>query len=63
MILQEQLGTNCPYCGEPIHLLVDSSIPQQELIEDCQVCCQPMTVVAHVDSNGDLSIVVRNENE
>ncbi|MGY3266769.1 ribosomal protein S27E [Lysobacter sp. HA35] len=27
----------CPYCGEPIDLVVDSSGGSQRYIEDCQV--------------------------
>lgn len=35
---------SCPYCGETITLLLDLSVPEQELIEDCRVCCQPIQV-------------------
>jgi hypothetical protein len=30
MLLQENVETSCPSCGEPIQLLVDCSIPEQE---------------------------------
>jgi hypothetical protein len=33
---------HCPFCGEPIVVLVDTSVPRQEYIEDCQVCCRPI---------------------
>jgi hypothetical protein len=39
----------CPYCGEPITILVDASIAEQAYVEDCQVCCQPMMIRARVD--------------
>jgi len=29
----------CPYCWEPISILVDTSIPDQNYVEDCEVCC------------------------
>lgn len=32
----------CPYCGETITVLIDGSVPYQEYIEDCQVCCRPI---------------------
>lgn len=32
----------CPYCGEPIELLVDSSAGTQRYVEDCSVCCRPI---------------------
>lgn len=34
----------CPYCGEPIELEVDSSAGEQGYIEDCSVCCRPIEV-------------------
>lgn len=63
MLLQEQLDSVCPCCGEAIQLLIDTSIPQQEYIEDCQVCCRPLQIIASVDSQGVPSVVVLNENE
>lgn len=41
--LDEQRIT-CPWCGEPIELLVDTSAGAQEYIEDCETCCRPMQV-------------------
>ncbi len=63
MLLQENVETYCPYCGEIIQLLVDCSIPEQEYIEDCQVCCRPIFVEAQVDADGSPVITVRNEVE
>ncbi|HTT09093.1 MAG TPA: CPXCG motif-containing cysteine-rich protein [Gammaproteobacteria bacterium] len=38
-------SVDCPYCGERIELLLDPSAGEtQEYVEDCAVCCQPMTV-------------------
>ena len=57
----------CPYCGETIEIFVDTSIPAQQYIEDCQVCCRPMTVRAEVTSSEDLeesvNVIVLHENE
>ena len=57
----------CPYCGESIEIFVDTSIPEQQYIEDCQVCCRPMTVRAEVTNSEDLeesvSVIVLHENE
>jgi hypothetical protein len=63
MITQEFVETLCPYCGEPIQLLVDCSIPLQEYIEDCSVCCQPIQVAALVDEAGIAAVDVSSENE
>jgi len=35
----------CPSCGEPIDLRADPGGGEdQSVIEDCPVCCRPMTV-------------------
>jgi hypothetical protein len=59
----ESVNSSCPYCGEPIELLIDCSVYEQEYVEDCQVCCRPITVHASVDSDGDPSVFVSSENE
>ena len=63
MTNQEFVETHCPYCGEPIQLLVDCSIPQQEYIEDCSVCCRPIQVAALVDEAGIPAVDVCSEND
>lgn len=32
----------CPYCFTEVSVLVDTSVPQQEYIEDCERCCNPI---------------------
>lgn len=53
----------CPYCGEPIELLLDASAGDQHYIEDCQVCCRPISVTVTVDGDGDAQASVAGENE
>lgn len=57
-----ETAINCPYCGETIEVLLDPEDAQQ-YIEDCQVCCRPITFVVTPASNGDLSVAVYSENE
>ncbi len=33
----------CPYCGEGVETTLDLSGGDQTYIEDCQVCCRPIT--------------------
>ena len=54
---------SCPYCGEAIQVLLDPEEAAQDYIEDCQVCCQPITFSVLEDSMGNLSVTVRDENE
>ena len=63
MLLQENVEAYCPSCGEAIQLLVDCSIPEQEYIEDCQVCCRPILISAQIDSEGIPAITLQNESE
>jgi len=49
---------SCPYCAEPISLVVDFSAGSQEYIEDCQVCCQPMNVIVDAGTNSDQAVRV-----
>lgn len=34
----------CPYCWETISFLLDKSIEKELIIEDCEVCCNPIEV-------------------
>lgn len=57
----EFVSVNCPYCGEPIDLAVDTSIEDQQYTEDCQVCCRPMMVGVMVDDEGEAEVRVWRE--
>lgn len=54
---------DCPYCGEPIGILLDASIADQQYIEDCQVCCRPITLTVAVDEDGAISVRASAEND
>ena len=41
----------CPCCGENISMLLDLSEAQQQYIEDCEVCCQPIEIKFTVEDN------------
>jgi hypothetical protein len=63
MSLLEECAADCPYCGEPITVLVDTSCEEQSYVEDCEVCCQSMIVNAWVDEDGDASVSLHREDE
>jgi len=48
----------CPYCGEVYGVMVDLSAGPQSYIEDCQVCCQPISKTVVVDERGDFASLV-----
>ena len=53
-MLEITAEATCPHCGESITLFLDLSVESQEYIEDCSVCCQPMTV-SYSAENGELT--------
>lgn len=40
----EPVTIQCPYCWEEIEILLDPSVERQSYVEDCQVCCRPITL-------------------
>jgi hypothetical protein len=50
----ESTVAQCPYCGEPVELLLDGSAGNQEYVEDCAVCCRPIEVSLRVGEDGEL---------
>ncbi len=54
---------NCPYCGEPIHVLIEDLDEEQNYIEDCQVCCQPIVFDVTPTMDGDPTVSVHREDE
>ena len=53
----------CPCCGEQIEVLVDYSIRRQEYVEDCQVCCKPITLSISINDERGAQIDARSETE
>jgi hypothetical protein len=54
---------SCPYCGESISVLIDDSLPEQNYVEDCQVCCRPIVLDVAVAPKGGVAVSARCENE
>lgn len=54
---------DCPYCGEQLDIEVDASAGTQEYIEDCQVCCRPISMSVTIDEEGYSSVSARHEND
>jgi len=58
-----ETSISCPYCGESLSVTIETMDESQEYIEDCQVCCRPITFDITVNFDGSSSISVRAENE
>jgi hypothetical protein len=63
MDLLKTVSIQCPYCGETIELSVDCTVPRQDYIEDCEVCCKPITISARVADGDTLHVEARQEDE
>jgi hypothetical protein len=44
----------CPSCWEPVSLEIDLSVDGQSYIEDCPVCCRPMSV-SYTAAEGEIT--------
>jgi hypothetical protein len=51
---EQFVAARCPYCGERFDARVEVSAGAQEYIEDCEVCCRPMTLSVELEDNGAL---------
>ena len=49
----------CPYCGERISVLVDHSAREQDYIEDCEVCCQPIVLTVRISEDDTVRVLAR----
>lgn len=59
----DSVQIQCPYCWETLEISVDPSVPEQEYVEDCQVCCQPILLTVVFDDNLTPHVEARAENE
>lgn len=56
-------SAGCPYCGEVIELLLDTSGGSQHYIEDCPVCCCPIEVRLRAGGTGPPAVELRRDDE
>lgn len=61
-MLEEHVFT-CPYCWQPISMLLDLSVDAQTYVEDCEVCCRPILVHYAVEDEEIAVFEARREEE
>ncbi|MES9852772.1 MAG: CPXCG motif-containing cysteine-rich protein [Candidatus Thiodiazotropha sp. L084R] len=61
MNLLEATTLYCPYCGESNEILVDRSLTEQSYIEDCSVCCRPISLIINCES--EITVIVKRDDE
>ncbi|CAM2067965.1 CPXCG motif-containing cysteine-rich protein [Sulfidibacter corallicola] len=47
----EEYFFTCPYCWQRISMLLDTSVERQTYIEDCEVCCQPISIDYRIEDD------------
>lgn len=52
--LEGFIDVACPYCAELITTRFDLSAGAQTYVEDCQVCCQPISMSLLLTEEGQL---------
>ena len=50
---------SCPFCGQSFEFQIDTSIPSQQFVTDCEICCRPFQVFAECEPGEILSLDVR----
>jgi transposase-like protein len=49
----------CPFCGQRMELVVDTSISSQRFTTDCEVCCRPFEVFVESEPGEILGLDVQ----
>jgi len=60
-LVMDEKTIQCPYCWELITVLVDTSVSEQDYIEDCSVCCHPIHFRIKVDEGETVEIEALHE--
>jgi len=56
--LQVNETVQCPFCGQSFDVTVDTSIPSQQFVTDCEICCRPMELRIECEPGEVLSLDV-----
>ena len=54
--MQVAESIQCPFCGQTFELTVDTSVPSQRFVTDCEICCRPFDVHAECEPGEILSL-------
>jgi hypothetical protein len=54
----------CPYCGEPVSVTLERLEGDQDMIQDCGICCRPIRLVSRTDPQlGTSTLWARRDDE
>ena len=55
---EQEIHFQCPYCFSPVSFVVEALYSEQDYIEDCEVCCQPIELRYQSDGERVTSFTV-----
>jgi hypothetical protein len=58
MDIVEEIDIACPQCGETFFIEVETTNPRWQSIEDCAVCCRPMTITVQCEPGAVVDVRV-----
>ena len=50
--LDTEIAIQCPYCWESYDSNADLTLGAQAYVEDCQICCRPISVQIEIANDG-----------
>jgi transposase-like protein len=56
--MEDTASVDCPFCGQGMELVLDTSIPSQRFVTDCEVCCRPFEVTVECEPGEVVSVMV-----
>lgn len=53
----DDIEIECPYCGEHLELSIEPDV-FGAMVQDCEVCCNPLQLTITRDRDGDVEVRV-----
>ncbi len=57
---EQEVFFQCPYCWQTISMIFERLYPDQEYIEDCEVCCRPIEVSYTLSDEEDILVQAKS---
>ena len=61
--MSDLVSVRCPFCGERFETVADASGGDADYIEDCPVCCRPISLHLRTGEDGDIAGLAADRDE
>ena len=61
--MTDAVTVRCPFCGERFETYADASAGEADYIEDCPVCCRPISLHLRTSADGGIDEVAADRDE